>query len=193
MKITSSSSYEVTKASFCISFLSFANKNSGLIMFLGKPLGNILYSIIYLGKIRLQLTQTCFLLSDRSSLIQGNDLTWLTWLNCSGHVDPLHFWDDFASIYFYAPHFFLQSKWVGQYAFDEINPSFWCFSSWSWMSEILFVCLMYPRIICFSTQLTKPFQSFIFYYFYNSFSWARNSSDFFISYSVESRNPKYWS
>ena len=45
--------------------------------------------------------------------------------------------------------------------FDEINPSFWWSSSWSWMREILFICLMYPRIICFSTQMTKPFQSFV--------------------------------
>ena len=64
--------------------------------------------------------------------------------------------------------------------FDEINPSFWWSSSWSWMREILFICLMYPRIICFSTHMTKPFQSSIFYYFYNSFLWASNSCDFFI-------------
>ena len=77
--------------------------------------------------------------------------------------------------------------------FDEFNPSFWWSSSRSWMSEILFICLMYPRIICFLTHITKPFQFFIFYYFYNNFLWASNSSDFFISYSVGSGNPKYWS
>ena len=55
---------------------------------------------------------------------------------------------------------------------DEINPPFWWSSSLSWMREILFICLMYPRIICFSTHMTKTFQYFIFYWFCNSFLWA---------------------
>ena len=79
------------------------------------------------------------------------------------------------------------------FLFDEINLSLWWSSSWFWIREILFICLMYPRIIRFWTHMTKPFQSFIFYYFYNIFLWTINSSDLFISYSFEPRNPKYWS
>ena len=33
--------------------------------------------------------------------------------------------------------------------FDEIKPSFWWSSSWSWMREILFICLMYQESFVF--------------------------------------------
>ena len=65
-------------------------------------------------------------------------LTWLTWCNCSGHVDPLYFWDDFVSIYFYAAHFFLQSRWAGQYSFWWDQPIFLVVFLLIWMREILF-------------------------------------------------------